>query len=645
MCGFVGIASSSNDQYIDQTLIGHMTDSLYHRGPDDYGYHFDGGIGMGFRRLSIIDLDLGHQPMSNEDGTIWICFNGEIYNFQILRNRLTSLGHHFKTNSDTEVMIHAYEQWGIEAVEHLNGMFSIALWDSVQNKLLLFRDRMGVKPVYWTVMDNCLVFASEVKSILKYPGVERRANVDALSSYLTFRHAVGDMTFFQEIRKLLPGNYLEFHCGNVKIEEYYSLPVNDSCEDLGEEHYLESTHQLLKQSVEGRMISDVPLGAYLSGGLDSSILVALMSSIQGERPKTFSVGYEEDEYNEESYAKIVSRHCQTDHHQIMISSTNYIDTWPQLVHHRDAPLSIPHEIALYQMSVELKKKVTVVLSGEGADELFGGYGRVQRSPMDWKKIAVARKAMSPFVADVVSSKFPKGSFAHSLGFRSHLEHFFDVYNWMPFEEKWDLFSQDAAEIINKDEKTIKIFRDLFQNTEHINPYDRILHVFQKVHLGCLLERLDMMSMAASVEARVPFVDDHNLVEHVIGIPYYYKMKWKSGLHKLMAIFHSSFEASEWLDTNKYLLRKMGSTLLPSEIAGRRKLGFPTPLDSWLSDGMLGHAKEILLDDMAVSRGLFDQNKIERYLNNPQDLPYDFFGKKIWMLMNIELWFRDSGAYI
>ena len=645
MCGFVGVVSSNIEEHIDPVVMTRMTDTIVHRGPDDHGYHFESGVGLGFRRLSIIDLDKGSQPMTNENRDIWLCFNGEIYNYQGLGNKLRSLGHNFRTRCDTEVIVHAYEEWGVHAVEHLVGMFAFSIWDRNQKKLLLVRDRMGVKPIYWTLVSGKLIFGSEVKSILEYPNVERTANINALSSYLTFRHAVGDMTFYSGIHKLMPGCYLEFQDGKVHIQKYYDLPVNDTSEDLGEDYYLDTTYDLLKRSVDNRMIADVPLGAYLSGGLDSSILVAMMASEKRERTRTFSIGYEEDDYNEEYFARLVSQHCNTDHHQIILSNTNYLDIWPDLVHHRDGPLSIPHEIALYQMSVELKKRVTVVLSGEGADELFGGYGRVQRSPMDWKNIQWIRKIIGPLLADAIGAKSPKGSIFNLVGIKNHMEHFFHSYNWIPFEEKWTLLTDGVLEQLNNDSKTIGVFEDIFADTAHINPYDRVLHIFQKIHLTCLLDRLDMMSMAASVEARVPFVDDHELVEHVINIPYHYKLKWKSRLHEMKSLFYSSFRASEWLDTNKYLLRRVGSLILPDTIASRKKLGFPTPLDLWLKNGMLDYAKEILLDDMSIRRGLFDRNELEKYMNSNQELPYDFFGKKIWMLTNIELWFRDSGAFI
>ena len=640
MCGFAGIASASVNEKIDKRIVHKMSELLYHRGPDDSGFYFDSGIGIGHRRLSIIDVSGGNQPLSNEDRSVWVSFNGEIYNFQELKNRLISLGHQFKTNCDTEVIVHSYEEWGLESFSFFNGMFAFALWDCNKRCLLLVRDRLGVKPLYWAKLNNKLLFSSEVKSILAVPGFEKRMSLSALSSYLTFRQAVWDLSFFKGVNKVLPGHYLIFQGGDLQIKKYYELPVNDASEDLGEQYYIDLVTDLLRKSIKRRMISDVPIGAFLSGGLDSSILVALMSELNREKVQTFSIGYEEDDYNEEDFARQVSNHCSTDHHQLTLKNEDYVDIWTRLIRQKDAPLSIPHEVALYQLSLDLKNHVTVVLSGEGADELFGGYGRVQRSPMDWKKISLLRKILTPRLSRFLASKLPNDSFLSQLGCEDHLSHFFKVYNWVPFEEKWDLFSKDTLDALDHDSRTIRIFEEIFSKTDHIDPYDRILHVFEKIHLSCLLDRLDMMSMAASVEARVPFVDDHELVEAVIKIPFHYKMRWKSNFHKLLATYYSSFKASEWLDTNKYILRKIGLSLLPKRIATRKKLGFPTPLDAWLRNGLKDYAKEILLDDVSLSRGIFSKVGITNLLESNQKIPYDFYGKKIWMLLNIELMARE-----
>ena len=639
MCGITGIVSSNN-QNIEKQLVYDMTNLISHRGPDGHGYYFDKGVGFGHRRLSIIDIEGGHQPMSDIEKSIWITYNGEIYNFIDLKNQLIQKGYEFRTNCDTEVIIYAYKEWGEDAFSHLNGMFALAIWDSNNKKLVLARDRRGVKPLYWSMIGSKLIFSSEVKSIISNPGFKKVANIDAISSYLTFRQAIGDLTFFKGVEKLLPGHYLVYRNGDLKVNKYYDLPINNNKEDLGFKYYMEGVHEKLEYSVKQRMMSDVPLGAYLSGGLDSSLLVAIMSNYSSSKVKTFSIGYDENEYNEGEYAKIVSIHCNTDHNQIKILKQDYLDNWIKLINHKSAPLSIPHEVPLYKMSVELKKYITVVLSGEGADELFGGYGRVQRSPMDWKKIKFIRNILGSSLSKLLIKKFPKNSIINELKNSTHRDQFLSVYNWMPLEQKWDLFSDEISDQINNDEKTLGIVDDIFKKTRDINPYDRILHFFEKIHLDCLLDRLDMMSMAASVESRVPFVDDHELVDFVTNVPFKYKMVWNSLLDRFKALFYSSANASEVLDTNKFILRKTGAQLLPKEIAYRKKLGFPTPLDNWFKTGLINYAREILLDQFAIDRNIFNKEKMEKFLTSNENLPYDFYGKKIWMLMNVELWYRD-----
>ena len=639
MCGITGIVCSNNE-HIEKELVYQMTNLISHRGPDGHGYHFDKGVGFGHRRLSIIDIDGGHQPMSNKEKSIWVTYNGEIYNFKELKKRLISKGHDFYTNCDTEIVIHSYMEWGENAFSYFDGMFALAIWDSNVKKLVLARDRRGVKPLYWSILGSKLFFSSEVRSIISNPRFKRDANVDAISSYLTFRQAIWDLTFFKGIEKLLPGHYLIFQNGDLKINQYYELPINRGKEDLGYEYYLNGVKEKLSKSVKNRMMSDVPLGAYLSGGLDSSLLVAMMSNHSTSKVKTFAIGYDEDEYNEGQFAKMVSSYCNTDHKQITIHKQDYLDNWIKLINHKSAPLSIPHEVPLYKMSIELKKYITVVLSGEGADELFGGYGRVQRSPMDWKKIKFIKNILGTSLLKILIGKFPNNSIINQLKHNSHKDQFLSVYNWMPLDQKWDLFSDEITNQITNDERTLGIIDDIFKSTNDINPYDRVLHFFEKIHLDCLLDRLDNMSMAASVEARVPFVDDHELVDFVTNIPFKYKMVWNSKLDQLKAIYQSSANASEVLDINKFILRKAGAQFLPKEIAYRKKLGFPTPLDDWFQTGLIDYAREILLDQTAINRNLFDNKKMEKFLSSNENLPYDFYGKKIWMLMNVELWYRD-----
>jgi len=640
MCGLVGSLHLNEEGVADPQLLLRMRDSLRHRGPDDCGLRVEGRLGFGFRRLSVIDLSGGRQPMVDDESGLSLVFNGEVYNYRELREELKALGQSFVTESDTEVVLKSYARWGAAAVERLVGQFAFAIWDPLSGELSLVRDRLGIKPLYWTRVGNEILFASEVKAFFQHPEFRAEADLDAVSSYLTFRQAVWDICFFKGVNKVLPGHVVSISGRGITDRAYWELPVPRPDESLDESAYLGRVEALLDRATRRCMISDVPLGAYLSGGLDSSLLVALLNRHSRGRLHTFSVGYEEDGYDEGKYAREVAEHFGTQHLHLVFPRRDYQSDWLKLLRQKDAPLSIPHEIPLYHLSAELKKFVTVAISGEGADELFGGYGRVMRSPMDWKKVALARSLLG----DSLAARLGNASALREtplgwLGCRSQMEHFFRVYNWVPFEEKWGLMSGDVVRAIEYDARTVGVFREVFEKADAADPYDRVLHVFQKIHLGCLLDRLDAMSMAAGVEARVPFVD-HELIQFVINMPLRYKLRWNSGLSRLRAATKTAARVSEWLDTNKYLLRKLADRLLPAGISRRRKLGFPTPLDDWFRDGMMDSARELLLDKVTRERGVFDDKALAGLLGGAQSLPYDFYGKKVWMLMNVELWFRE-----
>jgi len=641
MCGIVGIIHESQDEQVSPSLLAEMRDSMVHRGPDDSGLYVQGNIGLGHRRLSIIDIAGGHQPMSAADEQVWLTYNGELYNYQEVRRNLIDKGHEFETASDTEVILKAYLQWGADAVTRFNGMFAFAIWDARTKRLILVRDRMGIKPLYWTKIGNTVLFASEIKAFFPYPGFQRRANLNAVSSYLTFRQAVGPLCFFEGVNEVAPGQIMSFGDGSINSRTYWQLEPRSpqDFENVSENELREQALDKLHTAVKRRMISDVPIGAYLSGGLDSSLVVALMSEQSKSPIRSFSIGYPEKGFDETPFADQVAQHCKSKHMNFILAEEDYYGIWRKLIRHRDTPLSIPHEIPLFQLSSFMKDHVTVALSGEGADELFGGYGRVQRSPMDWNKISAVKSLMGQRAADTFGRWAGLCQKGPPVTYPSHLEHFYSVYNWMPFKEKQSLLSGDFLASIGEDEATKQIFEDAFQKCSDIDPYDRVFHIFQSIHLSCLLNRLDLMSMAAGIEARVPFVD-HELIEFVTRIPVALKMKWKSSLSKVRALGYPAARASEWLDINKYLLRTIGDRYLPAEISRRKKLGFPTPLDKWLKGDLMPMARDLLLDKTSRERGLFDYDALSSYLTNTQDLPFDFFGKKVWMLMNVELWMRD-----
>jgi asparagine synthase (glutamine-hydrolysing) len=643
MCGIFGVASPG-PLPDDDAVLEALTDRLAHRGPDERGSYREPCVFLGHRRLSIIDLKGGRQPMAACGGRYVIVYNGELYNFKELRAHLQYRGHTFETDCDTEVVLRAYAEWGPSCVTRLTGMFAFAIWDKRKRDLFLARDRLGIKPLYYTLIGRRLIFASEMKAIVAYPDFQRRANVAALSSYLSFRTVLGEDSVYAGLKSLQPGHHLHFAEGSISVQQYWDIPRGDPTADKGEQYYVSAIGDMLSRVVQRHLVSDVPLGAYLSGGLDSSLMVALMAQSHTGRLKTYSVGFDVDGYDEGHHAAAVSRHLETEHRHLVLGAGDFVGMMQAMIEHRDQPLSIPHEIALFALSKELKKDITVCLSGEGADELFGGYGRVQRSPMDYKKVALYRRLPQP-VQSLIKSAVRDPDIIARLAVKDDVEHFFHVYHWWPFAAKWDIFSSDVNAELGFDAALRRYCHAVFDTRHRSDLYGRVFYFFQKIHLLNMLDRLDMQSMAASVEARVPYVD-HELVEFVTAVPLRHKLRWRSPLHMLGACFMKSENASDPLDVSKYILRRIAKRQLPPQIAGRKKLGFPVPLDLWFGGSLQNFARDVLLDDRTRQRGIFDTKKIERFLAHPQNLPYDFYGKRVWMLVNVELWFRahiDSRA--
>ncbi len=636
MCGIFGVASP-DPLPEPRSVLEDLTDRLRHRGPDDRGSYFEDTVFLGHRRLSILDLEGGHQPMAAGGGRYVIVYNGELYNYREIRALLETRGRRFRSQSDTEVVLRAFMEWGADCLTRCKGMFAFAIWDKSRRELFLARDRLGIKPLYYALIQGRLCFASEMKAITAHPDFERRANFAALSSYLSFRGVLGEDCVFQGLKSLQPGHHLRFSGGRVRVERYWDVPTAFPRQDYGEAHYLERLREMLPRIVESHLVSDVPVGAYLSGGVDSSLLVALMARCRSQPVRTYSVGFDVEGYDEGAHALAVSRHLGTQHRHLVLGADQFIGSMAAMIAHRDQPLSIPHEVALLALSKDLRRDVTVCLSGEGADELFGGYGRVQRSPMDHKKLQLYRRLPKP-VQSALRAAIRDPDILGRLGLEDDVAHFFHVYHWWPFAEKWEVLSDEVNEILQGDRALQRFARDTFDAASRDDLYGRVFYFFEKVHLLNLLERLDVQSMAASVEARVPFVD-HELVEFVSTIPIRHKMRWKSPFHMMLAGFVKSENASESLDISKYLLRKIAAEELPAAVSRRKKLGFPVPLDAWFGGSLRKSASEILLDGTTRRRGLFNMEKLERFLLNPQSLKYDFYGKRVWMLLNVEMWFR------
>ncbi len=650
MCGITGVYDfNARLQPSIKKVATRMTKLLAHRGSDDRGVHqVDKHCVLGHARLSILDLSkAGHQPMADGDKHVWITFNGEIYNFEEIRNELIAKGHNLTSQTDTEVILYAYKEWGIDCIKRFNGMFAMALYDTQTQSLFIVRDRLGIKPLYYTRHrdtkgKDIFIFSSEIKSLLAYPGCNKKLNKQAISSYLSFRYSLGEETLFENIYSLQPGTYMVIaKDGSTETVPYWDIPQLPR-RDRGEEYYAKQVKELLTDSVKLRMISDVPLGAYLSGGLDSSLVVAIMSRLTDKPVKTFTIGFSEKEYNEFEYARLVADMYKADHHEILLQPDKYVETLKKLIKYKDLPLSVPNEVPLYIMSKELKKHITVVLSGEGADEIFGGYGRLFRSPTDYKKMKLLRL----FPKSVVKRFFP--DFIKKYGrngklrkFASPTDHFLHLYTYFPFEEKKFLFTDEMNALLADDFRVKNMFKKCFAKYKNYTYEEQMLFVFEKMHLPGLLGRVDTSTMATTVEGRVPFVD-HRLVSFVLSIPRKYKIKWKSFGDRVASLFKTSDDISEKHDTIKHILKKAFRGYLPPPVVHRKKIGFPVPLDYWFKNDFKKLIQDALLSDKARIKNVINQQNLARWIQfNIQNPEKDKkFGQKLWMIYNLELWLQE-----
>jgi asparagine synthase (glutamine-hydrolysing) len=646
MCGICG-AVDFRGKGIRAKTIQKMTDILAHRGPDDEGMVFfrDGKplevrgadsltpdearfeVGLGHRRLAIIDLSsAAHQPMCNEDGSVWIVYNGEIYNFQDLRKELEGKGHLFKSNSDTEVILHAYEEWDVECLKTFRGMFAIAIWDNKRKRLFMARDRLGKKPLVYCYQNGQFAFASEIKALLQIPWVEQKVNNVALHHYLTYQYVPSPDTIFEGIKKIPPAHYLLYdRAGNLKIERYWKLNFKSNHQNHTDLQELEDRIRTeLEESVKLRLISDVPLGAFLSGGVDSSLVVGIMTKLSGKPVKTFSIGFEEKEFDELSYARLVSNHFSTEHHEFIVKP-DAIELLPKLVWHYNEPFADSSAIPTYYVANLTKDFVKVVLTGDAGDENFAGYRRYLFSK--WvafltKVPEKVRKDMMPPFLRVFSSFHVKEAKLNRLA---------DFLEMLTADQAKNYAEQ--IKIFNGKEKEDIYTEDFRKKVEEIRPLDFLLKKFEESGTEDLLEQLlyvdinsylpedllvkmDIATMANSLEARVPFLD-HKFMELVAGIPSQLKLKGKK---------------------TKFILKKAFRDLLPHPILKRKKMGFGVPVSRWFRKELKDYIYEILLDPKTLNRGYFKREGIERLLNDHIALRYDH-SAKIWALLFLEMWFR------
>jgi asparagine synthase (glutamine-hydrolysing) len=623
MCGIGGIVYRDRDRSVNQDDLQRMCGTMIHRGPDDEGFYVNQHVGLAMRRLNIIDLVTGHQPISNEDGRIWIVFNGEIYNFPELRVELEKQGHRFSTNSDTEAIVHLYEEYGRDCVKKLNGMFAFAIWDRRKQSLFLARDRLGVKPLYYFLDDHCLVFGSELKAILAYNEIPRQIDLEALDSFLTAEYIPAPLSIFQGIKKLPPAHTLIMREGKVSIDRYWDLEFNrsygceeDLCETLGE---------LLKDAVRIRLISDVPLGAFLSGGLDSSAIVCLMSEITGRPVKTFSIGFDDPSYNELQYARVVARQFNTEHHELTIQP-DVVHLVQDLVRYLDEPLADVSIFPTYLVSQLARQHVTVALSGDGGDELFAGY--------EWyiaNKIASYYRKVPAFLKDGWIPRLvdciPPSS--HKKGLTNKLKRFVEGsvlpdslqhFRWNMFateESKKQLYSEELQRSLGQINAYDR-FSDHFQTTDHADPLWQQQVADIKTYLADdILVKVDRMSMANSLEARTPFLD-YRLVEFATGLPSHLKLK---GLQ------------------TKYLLKRCMASKLPRTVLNRKKEGFSIPMKNWLKQELRPLMQDLLSPARMKNGGFFNPSYVQRLMTDHLKGVANH-GHQLWSLMMFEIW-QDS----
>ena len=611
MCGICGVFYDDAAVPVDRGRLVAMRDRMVHRGPDGDGLFVDPGFGLGHRRLSIIDVAGGHQPMSNEDDSLWIAYNGEIYNYEPLRRDLAARGHVFKTRSDTETILHLYEERGPDCVEQLNGMFAFAIWDRRSRQLFLARDRMGVKPLYYWRGGGVFLFASEIKALFAWDFVRAALRSDCIPEYLVFRHLAGERTFFEGIHSLEPGFTMTVSAAGTRTHRWWNLPFTQDQDEstLGER--AEELDQLLGDSVKLRLMSEVPLGTYCSGGVDSSLITAYTSRLTAAgQLNTFSVGFDDSTFDESEYARQASRLCNTIHHPLTVTEEMFAGTLREAIWYHDQPLNHANSVCILLLSRLAKQTVTVMLSGEGSDELFGGYPR-------YRAVAAHR------LVGGLPVELPGGMQRVLLRRGGRRVHRLLRMLAMPFDE---MIVTNAAYLEESAVRalcavpgdwtwTVRRAHLAEARADGNDPHAWMFYLDLLQYLVCLLDRQDKMSMAASIEARVPFLD-YRVVQMALGVSVAKKVS---------------------LRENKILVKHLAERYLPKEIVHRKKSGFGVPLDRWFRNRHgLGRFLDFLASSPFRERGLWDMRQVERVIDDHM-AGRAHHGELLWELVNLELW--------
>jgi len=609
---------------VDRELVARMNEAIRHRGPDEDGFYFADGVGLAMRRLAIIDLKSGQQPIANADGTAWIVFNGEIYNYRELRAQLEQRGHHFHTNSDTEAIVHAWDEYGTDCPKYLRGMFVFAIWDTRKKSLFLARDRVGKKPLQYALVNGQLVFGSEFTALLEHPDVSRDVDYEALHHYLSFICVPAPLTAYRAIRKLEPGHWLLWKDGEVKIERYWQLDFSKKLK-ITEQEAGERVVDLLRDAVKVRLMSEVPLGAFLSGGIDSSAVVALMAEESSEQIKTFSIGFEEQDFSELHHAKRVAERVGADHHEFIVRP-DAMEILPTLVEHYGEPFADSSAIPSYYVSRETRKYVTVALNGDGGDECFAGYERYAAMNLAQRyNHLVPRIVREGVIGNIVkalpeipSRANPLGKAKRFIGAASlpPVQRYLRWVSAFDEQSKIDLYSDDFRQQ-TAGFSTPDVIRPWFAKANGAGIVDASLLTDTMTYLpNDLLVKMDIASMTVSLEARSPFLD-HHLMEFAASLPEELKLR---GM------------------TTKYLLKQVLKKIVPAENLTRRKMGFGVPIGQWFRGSMQQFLRETVLSEKALGRGLFRPDRVRAIIDEHAEGRNDH-SHRLWSLLMLELWFE------
>jgi asparagine synthase (glutamine-hydrolysing) len=627
MCGLCGVLNFNGQGQVDREDLAAMTATLKNRGPDDLGYYLAGPVGLGHRRLSIIDLATGHQPLSNEDGSIWIVYNGELYNYPEMRVTLEKAGHRFATTSDTEVIVHAYEEYGAHCLKAMNGMFAFALWDAPRQRLLLARDRLGIKPLYYASLPQCFLFGSELKALLAHPRFERRLDITALNLYLSLEYVPTPHSIFAGVKKLPPGHFLLVEGTETRLERYWDVRLDRSepptTRSLTE--CVNEVRQLLYESVKMELIADVPVGVLLSGGIDSSAVAAMMTRASSRPVQSFSVAFDDPSFDESSHARLVACHLGTEHHEFPLSADTALNMLPEIVAGLDEPLGDSSIIPTYCLSRFTKEHVKVALGGDGGDELFGGYSTLQahrladyyqRLVPDWLRNLVEPWVLEklPVSFDNLSFDFKVRRFLRDYALPPVVRHHGWLGSFTP-EEKARLFGPRAGE---SREDVVDLVERHAHEARTQDPLNQVLYCDLKLYLeGDILVKVDRASMANSLEVRVPLLN-RLLVEYAAHLPHSFK------LHGL---------------TTKFLLRQALKGILPESILRRGKKGFNAPVARWFAGPLKPLLEDLLSPRRLKQQGLFQPDYVATLIKEHQ-ARYRDHRKLLWTMVAFQMWYEN-----